>query len=124
MEDRLLQACGHELQRRVEELFEHARPLSPYLSETPVIGGEFITRFGSSGLLSTVCEAILAREIFRLEAPDWPPLPLHREECARMIGSADNRKKLVGLYGSSLRESKYHHDAPRLQPLLQRAAGI
>jgi hypothetical protein len=105
--DRLKGAFACELERQVEELFEHAVPLSPYLSETPVIGGEFVTRLGSAGLLSIVCGALVAREIFRQKNPDWPNLPLHQKDCARMMSSDDNRNKLVGFFGASLRESKY-----------------
>jgi hypothetical protein len=107
MSDRLKQKFTCELERQVEELFEHAVQLSPYLSETPVVGGEFLTRLGSTGLLSTVCGALVAREIFHQKNPDWPSLPLHQKDCATMMSSDDNRNKLAGFFGASLRESRY-----------------
>ena len=53
-----------------------------------------------------VVGALLARERFGTDWPDWPG----GKEDPQMAGSGDNRNKLVGFYGASLRESEYDYD--------------
>ena len=86
-------------------MFEQATPVSRVEAEIPIIGNCFYPSMPYPGLVRLVVDALLARERFKTERPDWPQLPLHKNDCARMTGSDDNRNKLVGFFGDSLRHA-------------------
>ena len=121
MHNRLKQKFASELERRIEKMFEQARPLSGTMAEVPVIGGIFFPRLPYNILVRTVCAALLASEELSQDRPDWPALPLRQEDCARMLDSSDNHELLVGLYGYSLRLADYQEAHPFLD---QYAAGL
>ena len=105
--DKLKGAFACALERQVEELFAHATPVSRVEAEIPVIGGCFYQSWPHTSLVQLVVDELIARERFRTDWPDWPQLPLHKNDCARMTGSGDNHDKLLGFFGASLRESEY-----------------
>ena len=97
--DRLQVFFACELERQVEELFAHAPLVSPVEAEIPIIGNYFYPSMPHTCLVPLVVGALLARERFRTDWPDWPQLPLHKQDYRQMAGSGDNRYELRGIFG-------------------------
>ena len=80
-------------------------------SELSWIGGERYAYCDRATQKQKVIAALVAREWFTHEAPEWAqPLPLKFEDCtARFNGPnrACRRGRLVGIYGITLREMSW-----------------
>jgi hypothetical protein len=112
---RLAKSCAREFERHLEGLFEHPRivPGTKALAEVPIVGGVYIVgdeRHAMPCFLPLICAALVARERFKQEWPDWPDLPLNWEHCVKMQHNECRRVALMAHYGFSLASADYDYD--------------
>jgi hypothetical protein len=122
MRNRLTEASAREIKHYVERAFADANTF-----EIPVIGGPFFVcgrGLQIDELKRQAIAALSARERFRFDAPRWwtQPLPLREGECAYLQQSPDNREKIVGFYGASLRHRLWDYDRHPLFTVFARGA--
>jgi hypothetical protein len=114
MRDKLIEVCANEFENYIKGLFKNPKKIpNTGMAEIPIVGGLYIPDLmdEASPLLLTVCKALVARERFRQDAPDWPILPLHERDIEAAIESDyDPRINLVGLYSYSLRGADWNFD--------------
>jgi hypothetical protein len=115
MTDRFLEVCAREFAAHVQLMFDNApRIPGTGMAEVPVIGGPFLLGMEVPDCLyQRVCMAMAAREQFRHDAPDWPPLPLHEKDI-ELLKNVDNpRLNLLGYYAYSLSPDWDYDGHPR-----------
>jgi hypothetical protein len=111
--ERLTESALRGLEDLVESLFEHPRMISDTMAEIPVIGEPgFIVALDHSFLLPPICAAMITKEKFRMECPDWPDLPLRQKDIDEMKNADCPRCSVVGFYGDSLRGEDWSPQHP------------
>jgi hypothetical protein len=113
MRDRLIEVCGREFERKVERhvkaVFEAKRGLLDPIIEVPWIGGVYCPRDkreNYADLMQQACKAACAQKWFDMTGPKWARpfgLPLRMEDFDTLERDPDNKQKLLGMYGRSLR---------------------
>jgi hypothetical protein len=100
----------------VRGAFEAARGLPSPISEVPFIGGAYCPRAkraAHADLKRQVRAALCAHALHDLSAPHWAQhLPLREHECIELKRDADNKLKLVGYFGLSLRRCDWDERHP------------
>ena len=106
--DRLLKSAMREYERQVVRQVEDAfKDLPLDARDLPWIGGDRYGYCDRPTQKQVVIRALVAKEWFRHEAPEWAqPLPLKFEDCVMRFNGPNQgsrRGYLVGQYGLSLR---------------------
>jgi hypothetical protein len=111
MNDIVLKVCSNEFESSIESLFRNARKIPDTgMAEIPIIGGRFLTWVDHTHLLPNVCRALCCRERFRQDEPNWPILPLHRDDIAAAMDDDCPRYMLLGHYSDSLAMADWSYD--------------
>jgi len=103
--ERLTQVCREVFATQVYELFERAPTLVDVFAELPFDAASCFKDWrDSSCLRALVINALVARAWFDLQKPAWAPqLPLDAPACRTLVDDPDNRLKMLGWFGHSLR---------------------
>jgi len=114
---RLTQSALHGLEDMIEALFEHPVMIpGTGMAEIPVIGEPgYIVALDHSHFLPAICRAMVAKEKFRQQHPEWPDLPLRQKEIEAMKDGSCPRCNVVGYFADSLRGRELEPTAPRLR---------